>query len=153
MHVRCGTFSQKTNTMWTIVFTGKCHLLDISLIFSSDTKQTSPSLCWAFSLAVCNLGLWLSYSFRLRVDIHWGSGVSKAFKKDCIVVQPFLSLLPTELHPPTPWKCGRNMLLEEFTHFVTISCCLVLLKLCWQTRKGLEKDISRMIRDLETLHT
>lgn len=26
------------------LFAGKCHLLDISLIFSSDTEQASPSL-------------------------------------------------------------------------------------------------------------
>lgn len=36
--------SQEANTMRTIVPAGKCHLLDISLLFSSDTKQTSSSL-------------------------------------------------------------------------------------------------------------
>lgn len=36
--------SQEVNAMRTIVPAGKCHLLDISLLFSSDTKQTSSSL-------------------------------------------------------------------------------------------------------------
>lgn len=56
MPVRFGMLSQETNTTWTLpFFAGKCHLLDISPIFSSDTEQASLLLCGAFSLAVCNL--------------------------------------------------------------------------------------------------
>lgn len=87
------------------------------------------------------------------VDMHGGSGVSKAVRQDCLLVQPFLSLLRTVAHPPAPWKDSRNALLEELTHFVTVPCCLGLPQLSWQIRKGLEKDVRRTIRDVESLPT